>query len=248
MKRIKGIILAGGMGTRLYPLTKVTNKHLLPVGDVPMIYHPIKRLVQAGIKDIMIVTGVEHCGSIMSLLGSGANHDCNFTYKVQDKPDGIAGALRLCENFVGNDSCVTLLGDNIFEENLRPHIKSFIESTDECKLFFKNVSDPTRYGIGSFGYDGAGPKRHQTLVGIEEKPDNPKSNLACVGIYFYSNKVFEAIKDASLSPRGEYEITNINNVFIEQGSCSFSILDGRWSDAGTMSSYHYTNLILNKEK
>ena len=248
MRNIKGIILAGGMGTRLYPLTKVTNKHLLPVGNVPMIYHPIDRLVQAGIKDIMIVTGLEHCGSMMSLLGSGADHGCNFTYKVQDKPDGIAGALRLCENFVGNDSCVTLLGDNIFEENLTSHIKSFIESTDDCKLFFKNVSDPTRYGIGIFNGAKDRSEEHQVLVGIEEKPDTPKSNLACVGIYLYSNKVFEVVKNASLSDRGEYEITSINNVFIEQGKCSFSILDGHWSDAGTMSSYHYTNFILNEEK
>jgi len=240
MKNIKGIVLAGGMGTRLYPLTKVTNKHLLPVGDVPMIYHPINRLVEAGIKDIMIVTGVEHCGDMMSLLGSGASHGCSFTYKVQDQPDGIAGALRLCKGFVGDSSCVVLLGDNIFKESLSSHVESFLESEDQCKVFFKHVADPRRYGVGVF--DG------ETIIEIEEKPENPRSKLACVGIYFYTNKVFDIIEDVQISDRGEYEITSINNAFIDQGKCSYSILEERWADAGTLNSYHSTNALVFMEK
>lgn len=236
MSSIKGIILAGGMGTRLLPLTKVTNKHLLPVGDVPMIYHPIERLVEAGVNDIMIVTGVEHCGEMMSLLGSGASHGCNFTYKVQDRPDGIAGALKLCENFVGDDHCVVLLGDNIFKENLSSHIQNFINSDSECKLFFKHVDDPRRYGVGEFEGD--------KVIGIDEKPENPKSNLACVGIYFYSSAVFEVLENAPMSDRGEYEITAINNVFVRRRTCSYSILEERWADAGTMNSYHATNALV----
>ena len=209
MKNIKGIILAGGMGTRLYPLTKVTNKHLLPVGDVPMIYHPIERLVSAGIKDIMIVTGVEHCGDMMSLLGSGADLGCSFTYKVQDKPDGIAGALRLCEGFVGENSCVVLLGDNIFKEELGPHIKEFLFSEDHCKVFFKHVADPKRYGVGVFKED--------KIIQIEEKPKRPKSNLACVGIYFYTNKVFDVIKNAKPIS------FHICNLFSSARNSSFSL-------------------------
>jgi len=240
MKKIKGIILAGGMGTRLYPLTKVTNKHLLPVGDVPMIYHPISRLVEAGIKDIMIVTGVEHCGDMMSLLGSGADHNCNFTYKVQDQPDGIAGALRLCRAFVGENSCVVLLGDNIFKEDLGPHVDSFLQSEDNCKVFFKHVVDPKRYGVGVFEED--------RIIKIEEKPQKPKSNLACVGIYFYTNQVFDTIEHIKKSDRGEYEITSINNKFIDEGTCTYSILEERWADAGTLSSYHSTNTLIYIEK
>jgi len=240
MKNIKGIILAGGMGTRLYPLTKVTNKHLLPVGDVPMIYHPINRLVEAGIKDIMIVTGVEHCGDMMSLLGSGADHGCSFTYKVQDQPDGIAGALRLCKGFVGDSSCVVLLGDNIFKEDLGPHVVDFLESEDDCKVFFKHVNDPKRYGVGVFSED--------KIIAIEEKPEQPKSNLACVGIYFYTNQVFDVIEHAKMSDRGEYEITSINNNFIQQGTCGWTILEERWADAGTLNSYHATNTLVYIEK
>jgi len=239
MKDVKGVILAGGMGTRLYPLTKVTNKHLLPVGDVPMIYHPINRLVEAGITDIMIVTGVEHCGAMISLLGSGTDHGCSFTYKVQDQPDGIAGALRLCRGFVGESSCVVLLGDNIFKENLRPHVADFIQSDDNCKVFFKHVDDPRRYGVGVFEGD--------RITMIEEKPEKPRSNLACVGIYFYTNQVFDVIEHAKKSERGEYEITGINNKFVEQRSCSYSILEDRWVDAGTLDSYHTTNALIYME-
>lgn len=239
MKSIKGIILAGGSGTRLYPLTKVTNKHLLPIGGEPMIYYPLRKLIESGIDDIMIVTGVEHSSAMTSLLGSGKDYNCSFTYRVQDRPDGIAGALSLCKNFVGDSSCVVLLGDNIFKEDLKPHIQSFCKDSDDCKLFFKRVPDPRRYGVGVFEGD--------KVVKIEEKPDKPQSNLACVGIYFYTNKVFEEIENIEPSARGELEITNVNNIFIENNSCGHATLKERWVDAGTMDSYHKTNWIVYKE-
>ena len=226
MKKIKGIILAGGRGTRLYPLTKVTNKHLLPLGGEPMIHHPINNLVSAGIEEIMIVAGVEHCGDIMTLLGSGTEYNCSFTYKVQDKPDGIAGALRLCSDFVGDSCCAVLLGDNIFSEDLKPHIDDFLKEQEDCKLFFKPVEDPARYGVGIFDGD--------QIIEIEEKPSDPKTNLACVGIYFYSNSVFAAIEKTNISSRGEYEITSVNNIFIENKNCTYSILKERWSDYGAL--------------
>ncbi len=239
MKQIKGIILAGGMGTRLYPLTKVTNKHLLPVGGRPMIYHPIQRLVEAGVTDIMVVTGVEHCGGIMTLLGSGAEYGCSFTYKVQDQPDGIAGALRLCRDFVNDSSCVVILGDNIFKEDLGPHLERFLSSDDDCRLFFKAVPDPRRYGVGVF--------RGKKLIQIEEKPERPQTNLACIGIYCYSNKVFDVIEQIGPSDRGEYEITSVNNIFIENDKCGHTQIEGRWVDAGTMNSYHATNWLIYNE-
>ena len=240
MKDIKGIVLAGGMGTRLYPLTKVTNKHLLPCGGEPMIHHPITRLVEAGIKDIMIVTGVEHCGGIMTLLGSGAEYECSFTYKVQDRPDGIAGALKLCKDFVNDSSCVVILGDNIFKENLGPHLERFKNGSDECMLFFKHVPDPRRYGVGVF--------KKKKLIEVEEKPEKPKTDLACVGIYFYTNKVFDIIDEIPVSDRGEYEISTVNNFFIDRKQCSYMVLKDRWADAGTMDSYHSTNWSMYKER
>ena len=232
--------MAGGMGTRLYPLTKVTNKHLLPVGGRPMIDYPIQCLVESGINDIMIVTGVEHCGSIMTLLGSGNEYGCSFTYKVQDQPDGIAGALRLCKNFVGDSSCVVILGDNIFKDDLKAHIESFLESSSDCKLFFKRVPDPRRYGIGVF--------KDNKIVEIEEKPEKPKTNLACVGIYMYTNKVFDILEEIGPSERGEYEISSVNNAFIERTSCDYVMLKERWADAGTMDSYHATNSLVYNER
>ena len=240
MRNIKGIILAGGQGTRLYPLTKVTNKHLLPIAGEPMIYYPLRKLTEAGIKDIMVVTGVDHATGITSLLGSGKEHNCSLTYKVQDEPDGIAGALKLCRNFVGESSCVVLLGDNIFKDNLKEEVKTFVDSDEDCRLFFKRVTDPRRYGVGTF--------RGTKLVKLTEKPEKPESNLACVGIYFYSNKVFDAIEQTMPSERGEYEITSVNNVFINQGICGHAVLEDVWSDAGTMDSYHTTNWLMYKEK
>ena len=240
MKKTKGIILAGGMGTRLYPLTKVTNKHLLPIGGKPMIDHPIHCLVDAGITDIMIITGVEHCGSMMQLLGSGASYNCSFTYRVQDQPDGIGGALALCGDFVHDSDCVVLLGDNIFQEDLAPHLEEFKNSSANCRLFFKRVGDPRRYGVAVF--------ENKKLVMVEEKPERPQTDLACVGIYFYSKAVFDVLRNMKMSDRGEYEISDINNAFIDTDDCDYTIMKGRWSDAGTMVSYHATNWTMFNEK
>jgi len=240
MRDIKGIILAGGQGTRLYPLTKVTNKHLLPIAGEPMIYYPLRKLTEAGIKEIMIVTGVDHATGITSLLGSGKDHGCSLTYKVQDEPDGIAGALRLCRNFVGDSSCVVLLGDNIFKDNLKSAVEAYAKSEEECHLFFKRVCDPRRYGVVTFKGD--------KISEINEKPEKPESNLACVGIYFYNNKVFDIIEGTTPSDRGEYEITSVNNAFIARDACGHSVLEDVWSDAGTMDSYHTTNWLMYKEK
>ena len=229
---MKGIILAGGTGSRLHPLTKATNKHLLPIGSFPMIHYPITSLTNAGIRDIMVITGTEHMGDMVTFLGSGKEYDCEFTFRVQDQPDGIAGALKLCENFVGHDSCVTILGDNIFKYDLSSDLKDF---KNGCKLFFIEVEDPERYGVGVF--------EEGELVGVEEKPKKPKSNLACVGIYVYDNSVFKVINNTKKSLRGEYEISSVNNSYIEKGVADFSILDGGWVDAGTMDAYHRTNRI-----
>ena len=188
----------------------------------------------------MVVTGVDHATGITSLLGSGKDHNCSLTYKVQDQPDGIAGALRLCRNFVGDSSCVVLLGDNIFKDNLKEEVVTFLQGDEDCRLFFKRVADPRRYGVGTFIED--------KLVELNEKPEKPESNLACVGIYFYSNKVFDAIEQVEMSDRGEYEITSVNNTFIDKNSCSWSTLEDVWSDAGTMDSYHATNWLMYKEK
>lgn len=236
MKDIKGIILAGGKGTRLYPLTKVTNKHLLPLGNEIMINYPIRRLVSAGVNDIMIVTGVEHCGAMMSFLGSGEEYGCSFTYKIQDQPDGIGGALKLCQDFVGKSDCIVILGDNIFTEDLTPAIEMFASKSCDSLLFFKHVDDPSRYGVGTF--------EDNKLIYLEEKPKNPTSNLACVGIYIYTNAVFNILSTITPSSRGEYEITAVNNYFVENNSCEYIILTDEWSDAGTMSSYHKTNIAL----
>ena len=239
MSEVKGIVLAGGMGTRLHPLTMVTNKHLLPIGTEPMIHHPIKKLVESGVKDIMIVTGAEHSGAMMTLLGSGKRYGCTFTYKVQDEPDGIAGALKLCQGFVGDSKCIVILGDNIFKDKLCDHVESFLKSGKNCSLFLKEVSDPSRYGVAVFD-----DVQDKVLAEIEEKPANPKTNLACVGIYMYSSKVFDVISWIKPSSRGEYEIPSVNNVFIEDGDCDYHILKDLWVDAGTMESYHKTSWIM----
>jgi glucose-1-phosphate thymidylyltransferase len=231
---MKGIILAGGIGSRLYPLTKVTNKHLLPIGSFPMIHYPIISMTNAGIDNIMVISGTGHVGDMIDFLGSGKDYDCEFTFKVQDKPDGIAGALKLCKDFVGKDSCLVILGDNIFTRDLSNDIKTF--KTD-VKLFFKEVDDPQRFGVGVFD-------KEKKLVRVEEKPNKPKSNLGCMGIYMYSNKVFDALSKIKKSPRGEYEITTVNNKMIKNYTSEHVTMEGLCIDAGTMASYHHTNGIM----
>jgi glucose-1-phosphate thymidylyltransferase len=233
---MKGILLCGGMGSRLHPLTKVTNKHLLPVGEKPMVLHSVEKLVQADVKDIMIITGTEHMGDMISLLGSGAEYGCEFTFRVQDRPDGIGGALALCENFVGDDNCVVILGDNIFYSSLKKDVEEFTLKEKNCQLFLKEVPDPERYGVADFKGD--------RVIGIEEKPSSPKSNFAITGIYMYDKRVFEILRNLNPSARGEYEITDVNNAYIEMGNMSFAVLDGWWTDAGTHPSYYKANKLV----
>jgi len=225
---MKGIVLAGGTGSRLYPLTKVTNKHLLPVGRYPMIFYPIYRLKQAGIKEILVVTGREHMGDVMELLGSGKDYGVEFTYKVQDQAGGIAEALGLAKNFVNGDKCAVILGDNIFEDDLSPYVESFKKQDKGAKILLKEVSDPTRFGVVEL--DG------NKILSIEEKPEHPKSNFAVTGIYMYDSNVFDIVKTLKPSARGELEITDVNNAYIERKELIYDIIKGWWTDAGTPSS------------
>ena len=231
---MKGIILAGGTGSRLLPLTKVTNKHLLPVGKKPMIFYPIERMVEAGIKDIMIISGTTHMGAMFELLGSGKEFGCKFTYRVQDTPDGIGGALSLCEQFAGSDPCLVILGDNIFSQDLSKHVLKYQTNIKSgCMLFLRKVKDPHRYGVATFKGD--------KLVKITEKPKIPDSNYCITGIYVYDKTVFQIIRSLKHSNRGELEVTDINNKYIEMGKSSWSLIEGEWTDAGTWGSYKSAN-------
>jgi glucose-1-phosphate thymidylyltransferase len=230
---MKGIILAGGTGSRLYPLTKVTNKHLLPVGKYPMIYHAIYKLKEANITDILIVTGREHMGDVVNLLGSGSEFEVQFTYKVQDQAGGIAQALGLCEAFVGNDLMTVILGDNIFSNSIVQYVEKFKEQGTGAKILIKEVKDPERFGVPEL--------EGNRIKSIEEKPKNPKSRYAVTGIYMYDAKVFDIIKTLKPSARGELEITDVNNAYIERNELTYDILDGWWTDAGTHASYLRAN-------
>lgn len=231
--KIKGIVLAGGTGSRLYPLTKVTNKHLLPVGREPMIFHPIKKLLGAGIAEIMIITGTEHMGDVVGLLGSGREFGAEFTYRVQDEAGGIAQALGLCTNFVGGDRCCVILGDNVFEADLAPIASAFTRQEAGARICLKHVPDPQRYGVASV--EGS------RITKIVEKPKNPETDLAVTGVYFYDEECFDIIKTLKPSARGELEITDVNNTYIERGTMQFGMLEGFWTDAGTFDSWKHAN-------
>lgn len=222
---MKGIILAGGTGSRLFPLTKITNKHLLPVGKYPMIFHPISKLKQAGIQDILIVTGKEHMGDVVNLLGSGNDFGVSFTYKVQDEAGGIAQALGLAEQFVGNDQVVVILGDNIFSDDISLYVEQFRVQAKGAKILLKQVHDPQRYGVAELN--------GQHICSIEEKPAHPKSMYAVTGIYMFDAAVFDIIKTLRPSQRGELEITDVNNAYIMRNQLTYNILQGWWTDAGT---------------
>jgi len=230
---MKGLILAGGTGSRLYPLTKVTNKHLLPVGRYPMIYYPIYHLTQVGIQDILVVTGTEHMGKVVQLLGSGRDFGVKFTYKVQDEAGGIAQALGMGREFVGEDNCLVLLGDNIFEDDLTPYFTHFQNQKRGARLLLKEVPDPERFGVPVF--------KEGKIIAIEEKPSSPKSSFCVAGIYFYDNQVFDVISQLKPSSRGELEITDVNNWYIERGEAEYDILSGFWTDAGTFESLSRAN-------
>ncbi len=226
---MKGVILAGGTGSRLHPLTTVTNKHLLPVGNYPMIFHPVARLKQAGITDILIVTGRNHMGDVMERLGSGHDFGLDFTYKVQDRAGGIAQALGLARGFCGGGSCCVILGDNVFEDDLTPAVQAFERQGFGARLLLKQVDDPKRFGVVEFSPDGG-------ILGIEEKPQLPKSMYAVTGIYLYDGAVFDIIDTLRPSHRGEMEITDVNNAYIHAGTCTYAVLEGWWTDAGTFPS------------
>jgi glucose-1-phosphate thymidylyltransferase len=239
---MKGVILAGGSGSRLFPLTKVTNKHLLPVGNLPMIMHSIEKLKEINIFDIMIVTGTEHMGDIVSLLGSGKEYGCQFTYKVQDQPDGIAGALYLSQDFICEDSLCVILGDNIFEDNLEKARELFEKSSDsfKCLLNICEVKDPSRFGVPTM--------QEGKIIKIVEKPDIPESNYCVTGIYFYDKNVFRLIDKIKKSDRGEYEITDVNNLYLKNGIVKYNILKGWWTDAGEPDSYYRANSLVFSSK
>ncbi|SYX86448.1 sugar phosphate nucleotidyltransferase [Paenibacillus alvei] len=230
---MKGIILAGGTGSRLFPLTKVTNKHLLPVGKYPMIFHSISKLKQARINDILIVTGKEHMGEVVNLLGSGSEMGASFTYKVQDEAGGIAQALGLAEQFVGNDQMVVILGDNVFEDDISIYVEKFKDQNQGAKILLQEVHDPNRYGVAEL--------QGEHIVSIEEKPQKPKSNYAVTGIYMFDHTVFNIIKTLRPSGRGELEITDVNNAYIRKNELTFDVLQGWWTDAGTHASLARAN-------
>lgn len=233
---LKGIVLAGGTGSRLMPLTKVTNKHLLPIGQKPMIFHPIAKLTGAGIDEILVVTGTDHMGDMVNLLGSGREFGCRFTYKVQDEAGGIAQALSMAENFCHSDPVAVILGDNIFEDPLQPYADAFRAQEQGARIVGKEVSDPKRFGVAEVAGD--------RVVSIEEKPAHPKSRIAVTGIYFYDARVFDIIRTCKPSGRGELEITDVNNTYIRLGAMKFDMMKGWWSDAGTFASLTYVNQLV----
>jgi len=221
---MKGVILAGGTGSRLDPLTKVTNKHLLPVYNKPMIYYPIESLIKAGIKDIMIVSGKGHAGDFLELLGSGQKFGANFSYAVQEEAGGIAQALGLAENFVDNEKVIVYLGDNILQDDINDAVEEFKQVTMGARIFVKKVENPEAYGVAIVNED--------KIENIIEKPKKFISDLAVIGVYMYDNQVWDIIKTLKPSGRGELEITDVNNFYIKQGTMNHSVLKGWWGDCG----------------
>jgi glucose-1-phosphate thymidylyltransferase len=234
---MKGVILAGGLGTRLDPLTRITNKHLLPVYSKPMIYYPIETLVNAGITDILIVTGGPSAGDFLRLLGNGKEFGLkHINYTYQEGEGGIAEALRLAEHFSDGQKLCVILGDNIIEGNIMREVEAFRRQPQGAKILLKAVPDAQRFGVAEIEGD--------RIVGIEEKPAKPKSNYAVTGIYMYDGSVFEKIQHLKPSGRGELEITDVNNLYIQEGTMSFGCLEGWWTDAGTIDSLlRATNLV-----
>ncbi len=232
---MKGIILAGGTGSRLYPLTKVTNKHLLPVYDKPMIYYPLQTLIDAGIDDIMVVSGKGHAGHFLELLGSGAELGVHLTYEIQEKAGGIAQALSLARDFADDGQVTVILGDNIFQDNVHDAVESFKSG---AMIFLKEVPDAYRFGVADINGN--------RIISIEEKPKLPKSDFAVTGLYIYDASVFDIINTLKPSGRGELEITDVNNEYIRLDEMSYSLLSGYWSDAGTFESlFRASELVRN---
>jgi glucose-1-phosphate thymidylyltransferase len=234
---MKGVVLAGGTGSRLNPLTKVTNKHLLPVYDKPMVYYPIQTLVNAGIQEILLVTGGKNAGDFLRLLGNGRDFGLkHLNYTYQEGEGGIAQALGLAEYFVDGDLLCVVLGDNILENNICAAVENFKKQKRGAKILLKAVPDAQRFGVAEV--------RGDRVVGIEEKPKAPKSNYAVVGVYLYDATVFEKIRRLKPSGRGELEITDVNNFYIQEGTLTYEILEGWWSDAGTFDSLLRANNLV----
>jgi glucose-1-phosphate thymidylyltransferase len=234
---MKGVILAGGLGKRLHPLTKITNKHLLPVHNEPMIYYPLRTLLNAGITDILIVTGGNHAGDFLRLLGNGREFGLkHLNYTYQEGEGGIADALSLAEHFSDYEKMVVILGDNIIEGNIALAANEFRKQKEGAKILLKEVPDPQRFGVPEI-VDGK-------IVGIEEKPMIPKSQYAVIGIYMYDGKVFDIIRTLKPSNRGELEITDVGNAYIREGKMTYNFLEGWWSDAGTFESLHRTSNLV----
>lgn len=235
----KGVILAGGLGKRLNPLTKITNKHLLPVYCKPMIYYPIQTLVDAGISDILIVTGGMHAGEFLRLLGNGKDFGLNhINYTYQEGEGGIAEALGLARHFADNEKIVVILGDNIIEKSIKGAVDEFRKQPKGARILLKKVEDPERFGVAEM--------KGEKLISIEEKPKKPKSDYAVTGIYMYDNQVFDIIKTLKPSHRGELEITDVNNAYLRKGELTYSILDGWWTDAGTFEALLRANNLVAK--
>ncbi len=236
---MKGIILAGGLGTRLYPLTKITNKHLLPIYDKPMIFYPIETLIKAGITDILIVTGGNHAGDFLRLMGNGKEFGLkHLNYTYQEGEGGIADALSLAEYFADGEPICVVLGDNIIEKNIVKAVSDFERQKVGAKILLKEVPDPERFGVAEI----IGGKLHR----IVEKPKEPKSNLAVIGIYMYDEHVFEIVKALKPSERGELEITDVNNAYVQAGTMTWEMLDGWWTDAGTFESLLRANILVSQ--
>jgi glucose-1-phosphate thymidylyltransferase len=233
---MKGVILAGGRGTRLDPLTRATNKHLLPVGREPMLFHPIKQMGMAGITDVLVITSTEHMGDVVSCLGSGEEFGCTLSYKVQTRPGGIAHALALAEGFATESGICVMLGDNVFEYSIAPYVDEFRRQGAGARVLLKEVGHPERYGIAALD--------ERQIVEIEEKPENPKSSFAVVGLYCFDAEVFDIIRNTKPSPRGELEITSVNNAYLERGQLLCDVCEGRWMDAGTFDSLFEANQIM----
>lgn len=238
---MRGIILAGGLGTRLQPLTLITNKHLLPVYDKPMIYYPIQKLVEAGITDIILVTGGSYAGDFLRLLGNGQEFGLtHINYVYQKGEGGIAEALGLCEHYASDDAICVILGDNIFEDSIRNAVADYKKVGGGGKIFLKEVHDPQRFGVAELKGD--------KVVGIEEKPKQPKSNYAVTGIYMYDREVWSVIKTLKPSGRGELEITDVNNYYVRKNAMRFEFMKGWWTDAGTFESLYKANQLIFESK
>lgn len=239
---MKGVVLAGGLGTRLYPLTKITNKHLLPVFNKPMIYYPIETLIEAGIEDILIVAGGNSAGDFLRLLGNGKKFGLkHLNYTYQEGEGGIAAALSLAEHFVDNDRFVVVLGDNIIEKSIKKEVNIFKRQKEGARILLKETNTPEKFGVAEI--------KEGRITKITEKPKHPLSNFAVVGIYMYDNNVFDIIKTLEPSGRGELEITDVNNRYLEEGKLAFGVMDGWWTDAGTFESLlRANNLVYEKER